>query len=161
VILGLEEILMPSETITRSGSVLPVQIRAARKRYACDDCYQPIEPGDRYELSVSPPHRIQEYDVDYWLTWRTHYPRHDGLEFLPGCHEAAAYREKAARDAAGCPVMAEAGTNRYPCRSHEGGVHHFAAHWPACPAPFCKLPPDHRGLHDIPPGSAEVVDTSA
>lgn len=86
-------------TVTRSGTVLPVRILTARKRHTCDDCREPIEPGDKYELSVTPPHRIQEYDVACWLTWRTHYPRHDGSRFLPGCDEAAAYREKAEREA--------------------------------------------------------------
>ena len=87
-----------ADTITRAGAILPVEIRTARKRHTCDDCGEPIEPGDRYELSVSPPHRVQEYNVGRWLTWRTHYPRHDRGEFLPGCAEAAAYRENAARE---------------------------------------------------------------
>lgn len=84
-----------AETITRPGAILPVQVRTARKRHTCDDCEQWIEPGDKYELSASPPYRIAEYPVDRWLTWRTHYPRHDGDRFLPGCDEAAAYRENA------------------------------------------------------------------
>jgi hypothetical protein len=46
----------------------------------------------------------------------------------------------------------------YPCRSHDGGVHHFAACWPACPAPWCRLPNGHRGLHDIPSGTVEIHD---
>jgi hypothetical protein len=49
----------------------------------------------------------------------------------------------------------------YPCRSHEGGVHHFAAHWPACPAPFCRLPYSHceaGTMHDIPSGVVEYHD---
>jgi hypothetical protein len=87
------------ETIIRPYSVMPVHIRTARTQHLCSDCEKPIEPGDKYELSVTPPHRIQEYDVDRWLTWRTHYPRHDGLNFLPGCAEAAAYREQAEREA--------------------------------------------------------------
>lgn len=77
----------------RPGCVVPVKVRTARKLHTCDDCQGPIEPGDRYELSVTPPHRLDVYDVDHWLTWRTHYPRHDGHRFLPGCDEAAAYRE--------------------------------------------------------------------
>ena len=92
-----------SETITRDGAAMPVKVRIARTRHACDDCSVPIEPGDKYELQVSPPHRVQEYDVDCWLTWRTHYPReagcHASYSFLPGCAEAAAYREKAEREA--------------------------------------------------------------
>lgn len=157
-----------AETLTRPGSVLPVQIRTARIAHVCNDCHGLIEPGDRYELSVSPPRRIPEYDVAAWLSWRTHYPReagaHASYRFLPGCDEAAAYREKELREAereasaAGCAHVAIVGTTRYLCWSHEGGVHHFAAHWPACPAPFCKLPPDHRGLHDIPFGKAEYVN---
>jgi hypothetical protein len=145
------------ETITRVGAVMPVKVRTARTRHTCNDCPEPIKPGDKYEVSVSPPHRVQEYDVDRWLTWRTHYPRHDGGLFLPGCAEAAAYQEKDQREAAGCALVAMVGTDRYPCRSHEGGAHHFAAHWPACPAPFCRTPPGHRSLHDIPSGKAEVV----
>jgi hypothetical protein len=57
-----------------------------------------------------------------------------------------------------CTRVAIVGGIRYPCRSHEGDVHHFAAHWPACPAPFCRLEPGHRGLHDIPFGKAEYAD---
>jgi hypothetical protein len=90
---------MASETIIRPGSVLPVKVRTARTRHICDDCHELIEPDERYELSTAPPHSIDVYDVDAWLTWRTHYPRHDGSRFLPGCDEAAAYREKAEREA--------------------------------------------------------------
>jgi hypothetical protein len=46
-----------------------------------------------------PPHRMQEYDVPRWLSWRTHYPRHDGTRFLIGCDVSAAYRENSAREA--------------------------------------------------------------
>lgn len=49
----------------------------------------------------------------------------------------------------------------YPCRSHEGGVHHFAAHWPACPAPWCRLSYSHfqaGTMHDIPGGFVEYHD---
>lgn len=46
----------------------------------------------------------------------------------------------------------------YPCRSHDGGLHRFAATRPACPAPWCRLPPGHHPetLHDIPPGTVEL-----
>jgi hypothetical protein len=54
-----------------------------------------------------------------------------------------------------CSVVAVVSGTVYPCRSHKGGKHHFAAHWPACPAPFCRLEPGHRGLHDVPAGKAE------
>ena len=87
-----------AETITRDGAVLPVKVRTARVQHTCDDCEKPIEPGDRYELSVYPPHRVEYMDVPRWLMWRTHYPRHDGVRFLPGCDLAAAYREKAVRE---------------------------------------------------------------
>ena len=93
--------LTEPKTITRDGAVLPVKVRTARTCHVCDDCAGPIEPGDQYELSVTPPHRIGEMDVDCWLTWRTHYPRHDGDRFLPGCDLAAAYREKAVREQLG------------------------------------------------------------
>ena len=86
------------ETITRPGAVMPVQVRTARTQHPCNDCPEPIMPGDRYELSVSPPHRVQEWDSPNWLTWRTHYPRHDGQAFLPGCAAAAAYHEQAVRE---------------------------------------------------------------
>ena len=55
-----------------------------------------------------------------------------------------------------CSLVAFVGENRYPCRSHDDGKHHFAAHWPACPAPFCRLEAGHRGLHDVPSGAAEI-----
>lgn len=57
-----------------------------------------------------------------------------------------------------CGKVAIVGGRRFPCLSHENGQHHFVAHLPACPAPFCKLPPGHRELHDIPAGRAEVVE---
>lgn len=50
----------------------------------------------------------------------------------------------------------------YPCRSHEGGVHNFAAHWPhKCPASWCRLPRSHYlegTMHDIPGGVVETHD---
>jgi hypothetical protein len=49
----------------------------------------------------------------------------------------------------------------YPCRSHDGGAHHFTAHWPACPAPWCRLPASHYAhgtMHDIPGGTVEIHD---
>ncbi len=49
----------------------------------------------------------------------------------------------------------------YPCRSHEGGVHRFAARLDACPAPWCRLPYSHYlagTMHDIPPGTVEIHD---
>jgi hypothetical protein len=58
-----------------------------------------------------------------------------------------------------CKRIALVGTDRYRCQAHEDGFHCYAAHWPACPAPFCKLPPGHRGLHDIPSGDVEYTDT--
>lgn len=49
----------------------------------------------------------------------------------------------------------------YPCRSHKDGMHHFAAHWPKCPAPWCRLPYSHYlegSMHDIPPGTTVIVE---
>lgn len=49
----------------------------------------------------------------------------------------------------------------FPCRSHDDGKHHFAAHWPACPAPWCRLPYSHYlegTMHDVPSGTVEVHD---
>ena len=77
--------------------IIQVQVRTARKEHRCNDCDGPILPGDRYELHVTPPHRLDVYDVDHWLTCKSHWPRHDGARFLPGCDEAAAYRENARR----------------------------------------------------------------
>jgi hypothetical protein len=87
---------VPTQTLKREGDVLP-EVRTARTRHTCDDCGHPIEPGDQYELSVSPPHSVSEYDVDHWLTWRSHYPR-EGLVFLFGCVLTMAYREKLIRE---------------------------------------------------------------
>jgi hypothetical protein len=87
-----------AETIARSGAVLAVQVRTARKRHDCNDCTVPIEPGEKYERSAYPPHSVAEYDVACWLVWRTHYPRHDGSRFLAGCDLAAAYQEAARRE---------------------------------------------------------------
>lgn len=50
----------------------------------------------------------------------------------------------------------------FPCRSHEGGFHHYAAHWPKCVAPWCRLPYSHYlegTMHDIPSGTVEYHDT--
>jgi hypothetical protein len=89
---------MTEPTTPRSGTVLPVKVRTARTLHLCDDCGLPIEPGEKYELSNYPPHRVQEYDVGVWLTWRSHYPRNVGGRVLLGCDMSAAYREKAARE---------------------------------------------------------------
>jgi hypothetical protein len=80
------------------SDIIPVKVRTARKQHTCDDCREPIEPRERYELRVTPPHRLDVYDVPHWLTWRTHYPRHDGRTFLLGCDLSAAYREQAVRE---------------------------------------------------------------
>ena len=82
-----------AETITRHGAVLPVEVRTARKRHACNDCRVPIDPGDKYELCAFPPHSIPEYDTDRWIIWRNHYPRRDGDRFLAGCADAADRKE--------------------------------------------------------------------
>jgi len=77
---------------------VPVKIRTARKRHACDECDQWIEPGEKYELCTTPPHRLDVTDVDSWLDWRSHYPRIGPAgQFLLGCAVAAAYRERAER----------------------------------------------------------------
>lgn len=88
-----------TKTIMRLGCVLAVEIRTARKRHACNDCPEPIERGEKYERTAFPPHSADEWDVDRWLVWRTHYPRWEGDRFLLGCALAAAYREKASREA--------------------------------------------------------------
>ena len=81
-------------------TIVPVKIRTARKQHSCDDCPEPIMPGDKYELHVTPPHRLDVWDSDHWLTYRTHWPRRpDPQRFLLGCAEAAAYREQAERNA--------------------------------------------------------------
>jgi hypothetical protein len=59
-----------------------------------------------------------------------------------------------------CTLVAVVGKSRYPCRRHAAGVHWFAMHEQACPAPFCRLPFGHNSLHDIPAGRPEVIDTS-
>ena len=61
-------------------------------------------------------------------------------------------------------VVTDSNGNRvwYPCRSDEGGEHHFAAWWPACPAPWCRLPARHAldgTMHLIPGGRVEVHDS--
>lgn len=88
-----------TQTVERKGGGrIPVQVRTARKTHPCNDCPEPIEPGEKYEIAVYPPHSVQEYDVDRWLVWRSHYPRHDGQWFLIGCAMSAAYREQARRE---------------------------------------------------------------
>lgn len=91
-----------AETVIRSGAVLPVKVLTARTQHACDDCPLPIEPGQKYELATYPPHRQDYMDVDHWLTWRTHYPRHDGDRFLFGCDLAAAYLGESSKGAREC-----------------------------------------------------------
>ena len=68
---------MPVETITRSYSVLPVQVRTARKQHRCNDYKKPIEPGQKYEHSATPPH---------------------GRDFQPGCKAAATARGESIDD---------------------------------------------------------------
>jgi len=60
-----------------------------------------------------------------------------------------------------CTLVAVIGKDRFPCRRHADGVHWFAAHISACPAPFCRLPFGHASLHDIPAGRPKVINTSA
>ena len=80
---------------------VPVKIRTARNQHQCDDCQEPIEPGDRYELCVTPPNRDEYGPPDRWLTWRSHWPRTGATGArLPGCDEAAAYREQREREMA-------------------------------------------------------------
>ena len=70
-------------------------------------------------------------------------------------------------DAHGClhAAVVVSGNRRvwFPCRSHDGGRHNYAACWPKCPAPFCRLPYSHylKGtMHDIPSGTAEYHDAT-
>jgi hypothetical protein len=56
-----------------------------------------------------------------------------------------------------CQVTAELGGATYPCQEHRDGKHVFAAHWPKCPAPWCRLPPGHRSLHDVPAGTPKIT----
>jgi hypothetical protein len=82
-----------------ADTIIPVKVRTARKQHACDECPVPIMPGDKYEFHVTPPHRLDFYDVDRWLTYRAHWPRNGAAGwFLFGCIEAAAYREQAERN---------------------------------------------------------------
>lgn len=60
-----------------------------------------------------------------------------------------------------CGFTAIVGGYAYPCHAHKDGQHHFAARWPACPAPFCRLKPDHREPHDIPAGHVVLTDRAA
>jgi hypothetical protein len=58
-----------------------------------------------------------------------------------------------------CTRVATVGGTNYVCRSHEGGVHHFATTLlDPCPAPFCRLPAGHRSLHDVPFGKPAYSD---
>lgn len=83
-----------------SWKPIPSEIRTARRQHDCNDCGQPIEPGEKYEHTAFPPHRISEYDVDHWLTWRNHFPRFGSQgQFLFGCDMSAAYKERCAREA--------------------------------------------------------------
>ena len=83
------------------SDIIPVKIRTARKRHVCDDCQEWIEPGEKYELTVWPPHRMDYMDVDNWLTWKCHWPRNTTAgSFLLGCATSAAYREHAEQEAA-------------------------------------------------------------
>jgi hypothetical protein len=93
------------------------------------------------------------------------YTRHlrHGEQACAACRKACRDRARLQRAAMAepCQKVAVVSGNLYPCRSHAGGVHHFAVYWPACPAGFCKLPPGHRGLHDIPSGSAVVYEAAS
>jgi hypothetical protein len=80
-------------------------------------------------------------------------------DFIAGLTLAAVAREEA--PAHDCAVTAEVGGTGYQCREHRDDAGHayhvFAAHWPACPAPWCRLEPGHRDLHDIPFGTPEII----
>lgn len=88
---------------------------------------------------------------------------HGGRCTRPGCAALYAIADEQARlkRTDDCTAHALIGDSRYPCQSHEGGAHDFAMHWPACPGPWCKLPPDHRSLHAIPSGEVKVVTSGA
>jgi hypothetical protein len=80
----------------RAGEFVPVLIRRARKAHRCARCDQEIDTGDLYEERNLPPRRHDCVDNDHWLRSRSHLGAWPGET---GCDEAAAYREKAEREA--------------------------------------------------------------
>lgn len=109
---------------------------------------------------LASPDRLDD-PVDWWTVWWPYdhqvWVDDDGIITLSETNPHRLYLTLTPPETS-CTMVAVVGEDIFPCRSHGGGRHHFAAYWPACPAPFCLLPPDHRDLHDIPSGTAGIAE---
>src|SRR5215813_684942 len=85
-----------SRQMADDGFVIPAQIRRARRQHICDQCSRPIEPGTLYEEHALPPYREPNGGPNWWKA-KLHRGSPDNYRL--GCDEAAAYSEKAAREA--------------------------------------------------------------
>jgi len=78
---------------------IPVKVRTARQQHQCENyprCSVLIEPGEKYEIHAMVPWSDGN-ESQYWRTFKVHL---GGSGIGLGCHEAAAYAEKAARERA-------------------------------------------------------------
>lgn len=111
-----------------------------------------VRPSARGRLDIAADVELDRLEIGRRRHVKLHGPRRFEDCADPGCREASCLR---------AAVVVDGGRRVwYPCRSHAGGFHHYAAWWPKCVAPWCRLPYSHYidgTMHDIPPGTVVLV----